>query len=298
MDAEKLAALMDGRLGERERAELLARLAASPDTLEVYADTAAVVGELESESAKVLPLSPRSREANRFLPRRWLAVAAILAGVAVVGPLLQLVLRSPSRVDAGRFIAPLVEDGTPLLAGWDERPWTTVRGGDAPEPLTPAARAARAGALSVDLEIAVWSRDTMAARLATELALLLGGLPAGAPVGTMYRVVAQRAGAPPEELQPLLERARVAASKLTEPDAFQLAAWAEAARIAAARRNAEFFRTRESRSVLDWASGLATLPEAARPVVERLRSELSVGGVPDWRALDHALTELLRVMGS
>ncbi len=300
IDAEKLAALMDGRLDERERAELLARLASSEDALEIYADATAALREAEAGEAKVLPLTPPARRAERWRTpaRRWLAAAAILAGVAVGGPLLWTRVRSPVGEEPGRSFAPLVGDGIGLPAGWDESPWTTVRGGGVAEPLTPTARAARVGARIVDLEIAVWSRDTAAPRLASEVAALLEGVPAGAPVATMYRVLAQRAGRSPEELEPLLERGRLAASKLVGADVFRLAAWAEAGRVAAARRSAEFFRTRESRLLLEWASRLPSLPDAAGPVVRRLQGELPPGDPPDWGALEHDVTELLRVLGS
>jgi hypothetical protein len=287
---------MDGRLADTERTELLARLAKSPEALEIHADAAAVLGELESESGKVVPLIPPKAAGGRRLPRRWLAAAAVLGGVALAGPLFYMA-RDLGPGGSG-FAAALREHGGPLPAGFDDRPWTTVRGAVA-EPLTPGARAGRAGALSVDLEIAVWSRDTAAAaRLASELAALLGGVPAGAPVAAMYRMVAQRTAAPPEDLQPLLERAGAAASQLTETQIYQLAAWAEAARIAAARRDMEFFRARESRSVLEWASQLTTMPEAARAGVERIRSALSDPGAPNWTALDRELAGLLRVVGS
>jgi hypothetical protein len=296
MDAEKLAALMDGRLNESERADLLARLAASPEELEVHGDAAAVLGELEPESGKVLPLAPRV-PAGRRRVYRWLAAAAILAGIALVGPLFQFVRRS-APPGPGRFTELLVENGALLPAGFEERPWTTVRGGGT-EPLTTSALAARAGALAVDLEIAVWSRDSAAPRLAGELALLLSSIPAGAPVAAMYRDVGQRAPeASPEEVRPLLDRAGAAASELTEPQVYHLAAWAEAARIAAARRDREFFRASESRSALEWASQLTTLPEAVRATVERIRSALSDPGTPEWTALERDLVELLRLLGS
>ncbi|HET8622559.1 MAG TPA: hypothetical protein VFM14_03275 [Gemmatimonadales bacterium] len=295
IDPEKLAALMDGRLADAERTDLLAHLARSPEALEIHADAAAVLGELESKSGKVVPLvSPRAAGGRR-LPPRWLAAAAILAGVALAGPLFYATRSDP---DGAGFSARLREHGALLPAGVDDRPWTTVRGA-VTDALTPGARAGRAGALSVDLEIAVWSRDTAAAsRLASELAALLGGVPAGAPVAAMYHVAAQRAAAQPEELQPLLDRAADAAGKLTEPDVYRLAAWAEASRIAAAQRRPEFFQAGENRSLLEWASEIKTLPEGAAPVLERLRSALPSPGVPDWTALDRDLAELLRVLGS
>lgn len=131
IDAEKLAALMDGRLGERERAEFLARLAASDEAVEVHADAAAAVSEAEAEEAKVLPLAPPARRAGRWRNPgpRWLAAAAILAGVAVGGPLLWTRVRAPAGEVPGRSFTPLVGVGIGLPAEWDDSPWTSVRGG-------------------------------------------------------------------------------------------------------------------------------------------------------------------------
>src|SRR5215208_5211320 len=47
IDPERLAALLDGRLDERARSEILAQLAASEADLEVMADAAAVMREME-----------------------------------------------------------------------------------------------------------------------------------------------------------------------------------------------------------------------------------------------------------
>lgn len=50
-DDERLSALLDGRLSDREREELLAHLAVSGDDLEVFAETAAILREMEEEDA-------------------------------------------------------------------------------------------------------------------------------------------------------------------------------------------------------------------------------------------------------
>jgi hypothetical protein len=47
VDAERLAAFLDGRLDVREREALLAELAASDDTRDALADVAAVLRDLE-----------------------------------------------------------------------------------------------------------------------------------------------------------------------------------------------------------------------------------------------------------
>jgi hypothetical protein len=283
IDPEQLAALLDGRLSSAARRELLSRLAGSDQTLEAYADAAAVLNELR-------PGRPRW-----LAPTRWIAIAAMLAGVALA-PWLWTRARSGDRDDPGRFVALLASPTGGLPAGWNANPWGSVRGAD--EPLTPGARAARLGGRLVDLELAVQRRDTSAAAVAADIGALLETIPAAGPVGAMYRDVGRRAGAGPQELKPLLARAGSAAANLAGPDLVQLGAWAEAARIAAAAQDAGFFRARQSRATLARAAMLAGLTEPARAAIGRLQPALAAEGTPDWSALGRDLTELLRALGS
>jgi hypothetical protein len=296
MDPQRLAALLDGRLDQTGRAELLAQLASSDEALEAYADAVAIVGEL----------APAGRGRSEVIHRahwlqppawRWVAIAAALAGVAVT-PWLWTRARSVNREDPGRFVSALAISEGQLPRQWYATPWPGMRG--AAQPLTPTARAARLGARLVDLEVALRTRDTTVAQLTAEITGLVEDLPAAGPVATMYRDVAQRTGAgvPAQELEPLLTRARVAATRLAGADLVQLGAWAEAGRLAAAQRNAGFFQARESRSLLERAPGLANLPAAAHVVLQRLQSDLPAGGPPEWSALEPDLTELLRALGS
>ena len=55
-DPERIARLLDGQLGEREREALLAELAASDDGLELLGDAAALLREMED--AGDLPADP------------------------------------------------------------------------------------------------------------------------------------------------------------------------------------------------------------------------------------------------
>ena len=297
IDAEKLAALIDGRLDERERAQLLARLASSEDAVEVYADAAAAIHELESENAKVLPLSSPARRAERWrLPAgRWLAAASDPGRRCSRGA---AALDAPAavRTRAGPVHGSLIRDpsGSGITLS-DASPWSTVRG--AGEPLTPD-RAPLAGSQDRGTGARGVVGDTASARLAAEAAALLESIPAGAPAATMYRVIARRAGAPGDELEPLLEQARVAASELAGGELVQLGAWTQAARIAAARRDAEFFRARESLLVLEGRRDWRACPKPRVAQLQRVRSNLASGGPPDWSALERQLTDLLGVLGS
>src|SRR5690349_2750886 len=95
---EEIGALLDGRLESGPRTELLARLAASDDDFDVFADTAAVLREAEEDEtaenelvaagvvepelpAGVIPLRPRRASVWQSSGVRWLAAAAVLAAL-------------------------------------------------------------------------------------------------------------------------------------------------------------------------------------------------------------------------
>jgi hypothetical protein len=54
--AERLAALLDGRLDAHRRDELLTELAASEDDFDAYADAVAITAELEGAAAEAPPV--------------------------------------------------------------------------------------------------------------------------------------------------------------------------------------------------------------------------------------------------
>lgn len=281
-DPERLAALLDGRLKGREREEAIARLAASDEDFEAYADALAISAELNAEEEEgVTPIAPR----RRAPARRWLAMAAVLAAVALAP---WLWTRFAARTDAARFAAQIEAGGLP--AGWDASPWGATRGaGDA---LSPEARAARLGARLVDLELAVRARGPEAAALASETAMLLEGIPASGPTATIYREIARRAGEPPEQLEPLLEQGRDMVPLLAGEERVELGAWTEAARIAAARRDRDFFES----SQLERIAGTAGLEPPARAALERIRAALE-SDPADLPAVGREATALLGLLG-
>lgn len=304
VDAERLAALLDGRLDEGERAEVLARLAASDEDFGAFVDALEVTRELEAEDAGagdsgaggVTPLRPRAE--RRWWGRpggHWLALAAGLAGVVLL-PVLWMQTRGPDRDDPGRFAALLRDRGAGLPAEWDRSPWGTTRGpGD---PLTPEARAVRLGARLTELEVAVAAGDPAAAEISGQVVALLDGVPGAAAAAEIYRRVGERAGDSPGDLLPLLKAGWKAVGGLMEDEElFELGAWAQAGRIAAARRDAGFFESRTTRAALDGVLPLPALEEPARAAVERIQSSLREDTL-DWSALQLDLTELLRVAGS
>ena len=295
MDPERLAALLDGRLEGGARDDAMAQLAAADDdALGAWADAVAVQRELEAEDAAAAPAA----SAAKVLPfrRRWmprgplLALAAVLAAVAVgVGGWWT---RGPAGAgDPGRYAALLRQPGLP--AGWDAAPWTATRAVDGP--LAPRARAVRIGARITDLEAAAAARDAGGTRqAAADVAALLDSLPAAGPAASVYDEVGRRAGEPAAALEPVLERGRRSAARLAGEDGVALGAWAEAARLAAARRDAAFFHARATRKALERAARIGVVPPSGDAALVRLRS---VSGAPDWAALQRDATELLAATG-
>lgn len=75
---ERIAALLDGALGERQREELLAHLSVADEEYRIFADTASILRELEEaeHAAATIPLpcaSPQQRAL--WKPSRWAGMA-------------------------------------------------------------------------------------------------------------------------------------------------------------------------------------------------------------------------------
>ncbi|HEX8210984.1 MAG TPA: hypothetical protein VF584_12490 [Longimicrobium sp.] len=310
-NAERLAALLDGRLDAHRRDELLTELATSEDDFDAYADAVAITAELEGAAPETTPIKAASLvtpipvapevththatpevtpihdapSRRRGLAPRWLAVAAVLTGVALA-PWLW------TRFAADRGLVAVEADALP--AGWDASPWGITRG--AGDGLTDDARAIRLGVRLVDLELAVRGRDPGTAQLATETAMLLEGISAAAPAG-IYHEIARRAGEPAERLEPLLEEGRELVPQMAGEEQVKLGAWIESARIAAATRDQTFFARRANRSQLKRMAGDATLPPSARSTAARLRIAVETASAQDWSLLERELAGLLRSLG-
>jgi hypothetical protein len=308
-DDERVAAFLDGRMDARRREEMLAHLTGSDEDRAVLAATAAILRQLEEDDAAaadadapapasgqergdaaVIPLQTRRWTRGPVL--RWILLAAVLAGVLVTGR----VLRPPASIaDEPMRLAARLEHGTRgLPAGWtDQRPWTS-RGDDpggASSPGERSARSARAGAMLVDLSVAVQGRDAAATRvLASQLAARFD--PQGGRSGAL-REIADGAGASPERLKPLVADATERIAKRLDGDALRLGAWTEAAGLAAASRDAGFFRDGETQRMLDQAGQLTAGDPAARSAVQRVRLLLAADP-PRWEALAPAIDEMAR----
>lgn len=282
IDAEELAALLDGRLTGERRTALLTRLAASEELTAVYAD--AIAATAPGTQVRVLP--GRGSWFARLGTPRLAALAASL--VIVVAASFWLQSRRTGNDDSvGATVAWLSEPEAGLPAGWNERVWSVTRG--ATSSLTASARAARAGALSVDLELALQSGNENAGALAREVIALLQEMPASAPAVLLYEDLASRAGSSREDLQDAHRRARLAAVAVLDAEAFALGAWAEGALVAAGRRDAQFFAASRV-----YAPRGTLVPEVTS-LMARIREAGTDAG--DWDEVRRLARELLASIG-
>jgi hypothetical protein len=375
---EEIGALLDGRLESGPRTELLARLAASDDDFDVFADTAAVlreaeegelvetgpivprageverpaevfadtatvsreaemaetepviprVGEVERPAevfadaatvppeteegetaqnefvagrvgeterpAEVIPLRPRRASGWRSPPVRWLAAAALLAGVALV-PL----LRSRSSADAWRDLGRVGALASPSDAALPDdwrNSWRVTRGGGNVVGEDNGV-ISRIGARQVDLEVAARSGNyDQTAQIAREIVALLDNVDGGGTLAGGYREVAGAADHRDPNLRSSVASAREALNTFFDEgaggDYLALGGWTEAARLAAHRQDAEFFRRRESRDALQAAANLGSLDDEAKTAVARLQAAVDQRQVANWNAVREDLNTL------
>lgn len=249
VDVERLAALLDDRLGASERKELVEELNASPELRDILVDATGALGEIEAQGSA----AATDREGSRaFTLRRqlrlhpkWLAAAAVLT--VAIGAIVWQSRRVVATDDTDSILALLASDTSEHDLNITP-PWPATRGTEVL--LSPDQRATRLGALAVDLELAVTARDTNARVFALQSAALLESVPAAGPVVQMYRRLAQTELAGGTVAPSLIRDARLASADVAGRRAYALGAWLEAARTAARRRDAAFFSSPTTRRML------------------------------------------------
>ena len=339
---EEIGALLDGRLESGPRTELLARLAASDEDYDVFADTAAVLREAEEgepvvageverpaelheasadtavvqreveeskatdrelaaagtgkveRPAEVIALRPRRVSVWRSPAVRRLAAAALLAGVALV-PVLRSRANAGAWRDLGHVAALASPAGTRLPPDWSHT-WAVTRGGTVADS---SGLAARVGAWQVDLEVAARSGNyDQAAQIALAIGASLDKVDGTSSVAYEYRELAAAADRNDPNLQSSITSASENLTEFFSGDAtgdyLALGGWTEAARLAADRREAAFFRRRESRAALEAAANLGSLGPDGKNAVARLRSVTGEGGIRNWGSVTADLEVLQR----
>jgi hypothetical protein len=307
--AERMAALLDGRLTAEEQAALLAEIGASDDDLETLVDAAAVTRELEdedraeelrppavagvpadaeTETEGVVPITaaPSRRKARPFwADRRVLAAAAVM--VLAVGSGLWLARDRPAATPADALPA-----GMRLPPGWKHS--FSIRRGSGDDALARRTTAFRFGALETDLQIAAQSNDAAAARKTAgeirELLIQPGG--AALMADDYERMAASPTGPSVARVREVATQTRLA----LDARLAAFGAWVEGARLAAAARNEAFFHDRLGR---DYLAGHAPagVGDGAADALGRVRGALHEGDTPDWAALRQALDDLMAEVG-
>lgn len=286
VDPERLAALLDGRLDARARAELLAQIAASDEALGDLADAAGVLLELEKNGG-----GAASRGATvprrRWPPSAWLAIAAVFV-VAFLAPWLALKSRPSSRAEA-RVVQLLSARQYPLPAAWAEDPWPRTRG---ELPMSADARAVRLGAYLVDFESAQRAADRRAPIIAARIAGLLEELPAGAALSGPYRDAAS------QKLDTAaLRDARTAAVRAAGVTPSVLGIWVEEARLAAAARDSGYFRGADFGDAEEWMRRTRSATPTVTAALARARLATRATAGIDWPSLQQSLTTVMSELG-
>jgi hypothetical protein len=317
MDDNDRARFVDGLMPETERNATVAHLAASEEEAALLADVAYMLADLDPEGgvvadedddadavpvhagvdtgtdAKVVPLRPPStRRGWRRAPARWMALAAMVAGVLLV----PLALSRSGSSEPGDFAVLLANREQGLPQGFADRDrWSVTRGG---ETAADNALAARLGALQVDLELAAAAGQAGETQLLSDaIASRVDDVPGAGMVAAAYRNIGTRAGEPAQALAGPLAEARESLALFVDEDHFSLGAWTEAAALAVERRDAAFFRRRASRKMMDRAALLRSLEPEARGALEAIRTAAR-SDQPDWTVLKTQTDALLRQIGS
>jgi hypothetical protein len=330
MDDNDKARFLEATMPEEERARAVAHLSVSDEDAEDVGDAAYLLRELEAEDGvpvgnaiedadvvdpvvasnvpagvdaaggdpKVIPLRPPSTQrARRRVPAQWLALAAVLAGVLLVLP---PTLSRSGREVPGEYAALLANPEAGLGAGWiDNRPWSSTRSGGRDDGLTEDARAARLGALHVDLEVSLAARQAeQAERLSAQIVRYLGNVTNGGLVAAYYQEIGGRSSEPLSEHANALKEGWESLALFLPGDHLHAGAWAEAAYLAAARRDTAFFTATRSREALNQLTESPEISTRGKAAAEQILDATRESGDPDWPLLSTAAADLLAALGS
>jgi hypothetical protein len=287
----RLSALVEGReIDPTEREALLADLAASEDDYEVFTDTVEILETLEKEDA--VATVGWGVAVFRYVGRAAAVLVAIGLIVVPVWLWRASVEREPQQV-ASRAVFPAQEVADSLI---DRDPGGgEYRGGsDAAERNV---RAVRAGAMLVNLSVAVQLRDTERTRVLAEQVRARFARDPSAAAAPLRRIWA-RPDAPPDSLARLLDQAADRLAGRLGRRALELGAWVQAARLAAHGGNEDFFEGGTSRGMLRRAERLFQGDDGVRTAVADVRAALPAQGPPQWQPLRDSLDVLVKELAS
>ncbi len=275
LDAERIAAFLDGRLPESEREVVMAQLAASPEWQEIAVDAAA----LRTANDAVAPA--RAGRALRFGNNRGMLLAAA-ASIAVFAT-----LWSAGKSDVGAdspAITPL-HAVTLVIASHDlsalssER-WVVVRSGN--NEVDETARAVRLGVLSVD---AVLDRAGDGAGAREEMLVLMR--PLNASVASQLVLSARDSAS--------YDGAFTSVRALVSSDAFDVGVWLELLRAGSSTAQANTDMIAALQRVLQTKQLSPERAEELTAHIRRLSDVLPTGELVNARA---AATDVLKILAS
>jgi len=285
IDPERLAAFLEGRLDPAARAAMVEELShADPETLIAFGDAASIVRDAAHSTPRVRLWSRRSILVGATL------LAAAVAFAAVMLPR-YLGRNGADQESSAHFVALL---DSAARGAQPVRVLDVSRGGERPS--APSGSAVRLGAHITDLGVAVERGDSTASSLAATLATECEAIPGGGAAGAAYRqlVDALRAGRPANANDLRLAAATAQAS--AGEAATRLGAWIQAARYAAAGRDASFFARPESRTMLEHSAAMP-LEAGDQTAMSDLRREATRPNI-DWALLAGALNRALRQLAN
>jgi hypothetical protein len=253
VDLELIAALIDGRLADEDRARAMKLLANSDEALEIFAQ--ATREQEQPNEPKVVPISGS---------RRWRQWKLLVPVAAAAGLTLLMVPRMRNRdatVVSGREYAmelsrdPHFANG--LTGDWEQRAWSVTRGQSFREAAGVAqagnhldsTTAFRLGARSVDLQVALSRGDTaVAARVTDEILDVLKAVPYSEPVADVYISVKSHlaTNTPPQSAVRAAD-AEHAMRRIVLAEPFVFGQWVAAAELAARIHDASFFESAPAR---------------------------------------------------
>jgi hypothetical protein len=221
------------------------------------------------------------------------ALAAGLAGLALAAALLTKEREVGRLDDPERAVAMLEGAGAPGQVPDLDQLWkVTTRGS---RPTTEREKlSVQLGTYLVNLELAVDAGDTAAVRSLSTIVtpeLDQAGIGGSAQATSIYRRLAEGPGIDVATADSLLAEAREGIRAVMDPEWLELGVWGQTARTAAARHDAGFFRSPDSRAALE---RIATLPldDKAKGALTAVREVLPADGRIDWSPNDARWTTL------
>ncbi len=282
VEPDELAAFLDGRLSDQDRAEVIKKLAESPESYELLIETVedlypethqehvaewerderlidqalGKLGDAEGETdLDVIPIWERAwRHTSRFAPRY--AAAAAAAVVALV------LIDIPSVGPTGWELADRI-NASSLPGGWEQPPWSVLRGTGSR--MTDEQRSFRLGVRATDARIAFLASDRSSADsfLDEQITMLRDVV---LSEGSRARLTGLRSTWFESELSDVTEQFDQIMESVSDlgpvaSDRLRAGQVVEAARLASISGTTAFFESRDLRNAFEDAGRLGIPPD-------------------------------------